>query len=147
MNITIQGVDITLTQEQIKQLRSKLPKQGKPETLEEVYQQLGIDRDSVVPFRYPVNKSQKRSNAVVDIEHIALALNGDWVADFSDERQTKYLPYFRKTPGARGGWVVFSYVGRYCSNACGGFGLYFKDSYTALYAGNTFLFVYIDYLP
>jgi hypothetical protein len=146
MNVTIQGVDITLTPEQLDKLRSSLPPQkiqDKIKTLKDVYKHLGVNREDVIPFKSPKNKSQRSTNAKVDIEHISQALNEGWIPDFSNTSQYKHYPYFQKLVS---GWVVRDYTSGY-GFASLGFGFYYKNSDLALYAGKTFLDVYTDYIP
>lgn len=113
------------------------------ETLKDVYDRLGVDRDDVIPFKKPKNKSQLSSNAKVDIEHITKLINGDWIPDFTDRDQPKYYLYFERRAE---GWAVFFNV-YYRYLALGGFGSYFRSSEFALWAGNKFLNVFIDFLP
>lgn len=73
---------------------------------------------------------------------IAKALNGGWVADFTNANQYKYYPYFEYKNN------IFSYYfwhSSYC-NVDVSVHLLYKDSETAIYAGNQFKKLYNDYL-
>jgi|SRR5579863_6671599 len=73
---------------------------------------------------------------------IAKALNGDWVADFSDGNQRKYEPYFYYSGSAfvfncYDSWLQFTDVG---SRLC------YKDAATAELAGKNFIDIYNKFL-
>lgn len=113
-------------------------------TLKDVYKELSLNREDIIPYKSPKNKLQKAANSFIDISHISLALNQDTTfPDFDNRNQYKYYPWFEKKSS---GWVVI-YCAAYGYDAAGGFGSYFKTSELALYAGNQFLEVYNDYLP
>jgi hypothetical protein len=68
---------------------------------------------------------------------IAEALNEGWKADWEDDSEPKYYPYFYMSSGA----FVFHYTIYYCSYAYAGDGsrLCFKTRELARYAGEQFL--------
>ena len=122
---------------------SKITNPMKLKTWEEVCVFNGIKEENVLPYLVPKNKLEKVLNATVKINYISSALNGTWIPNFNDEKQRKYFVYFKKSAG---GWSVcvagYHYVGTFV-----GSGLYFETEQKALYAGNTFLNIFIDYLP
>ena len=117
--------------------------QDKIKNLDDVYKHLGVDREDVIPYKKSKNKLQKAANAFVDINHISLALNEGWVANFKDPNQYKYYPWFERKSN---GWFVIG-TGVCFSRTFGGFGFFYKTREIALYAANTFLNVYVDCLP
>ena len=72
-------------------------------------------------------------------------LNEGTILDFLNPNQYKYLPWFKKVVGS--GWVLSScaHCSGYGSDA--GFGTFYKSEKLALFAGNTFLDIYKEYLP
>ncbi len=97
-----------------------------------------------LPHTNPINKDQRAENAFAKIRCISLALNEDWTPNFKDRSQYKYYPYFEYK--ASSGWAV-RYAGFVSYNSNVGFGFYYKSRELALYAANTFLDIYKDYLP
>lgn len=111
-------------------------------TIEDVYEELGLDRTTLIPYVNPQNKLQRHLNAVVDINHISLLYNGKWKPDFNNRNQDKYYLWFEKTSG---GWVV-AYCGHDVDHAVVGSGFYFKDN-DILWIGTKFISIFKDYLP
>lgn len=97
-------------------------------------------------FKFLENdKLIKNHLAIHKLQNINLVLNEGWIPDFNNKKQYKYLPWFIKN--RFGSWSVYS-VARYdCGGADLGFGLYFKSEKLALFSANTFLDIYLDYLP
>ncbi len=98
----------------------------------------------ILPYKTPKNKQQRSINALVKIQLITEVLNQGTILDFLNTNQYKYLPWFKKVVGS--GWVVTSYAS-YCLHTVDGFGTFYKSEKLALFAGNTFLDIYKDYLP
>lgn len=82
--------------------------------------------------------------AYKQLKLIAKALNGDWIADFSNSNQRKYEPYFYYTGSA----FVFHYSDCHYWNRSTRVGsrLCFKDAATATLAGKTFIDIYNKFL-
>lgn len=113
-------------------------------TIEDIYEQAGIERADVIPYNNPKNKLERQLNAVVDINYITKVLNeDDKFPDFKDKNQYKYYLWFEKRSS---GWVVGCYAVVLGRSGLGS-GFYFKDSVTALFAGSKFLSIFKDYLP
>ncbi len=98
----------------------------------------------ILPYKTPKNKQQRSLNALVKIQLITEVLNQETILDFLNTNQYKYLPWFKKVVGS--GWVVHSYHS-YSVASDAGFGTFYKSEKLALFAGNTFLDIYKDYLP
>lgn len=113
----------------------------KIKTLKDVYEHLGIKRE--LPYKTPKNKQQKSINAFYDIQNISTVLNEGWISDWSNSNEYKYYNYFEKKVSG----LCFYGSHAWCYVACGGFGFYFKTAKLAKYAAETFLDIYIDYLP
>jgi len=75
---------------------------------------------------------------------ITRALNQDWVLDWANENQKKWLPWFRMA-SSRFAFGVTIYL---CALALAGYAsrLCFKSEELARYAGETFTDLYNDYL-
>lgn len=113
-------------------------------SIEEVYRRLKVKRSEVVPYSRPKNKRQRKLNAEVDIEHIALLLNGNTKLDWNNHNQYKYFPVFRKDGSGR--WVVYACLSWYAGAGLGS-GLYYESEEKAMFAAKTFESIYNDYLP
>lgn len=116
---------------------------SKIKTWEDVLEYNNVDENAVLPWRNPKNKKQRSQNALAKIQLISETLNEGWLPDFSEQKEYKYYPYFKKE---KSGFAVSSYY-CYIYGAGGGFGCYFKSSELALYSANIFLDIYRDYLP
>lgn len=113
-------------------------------TLEDIYNELNIKREDIIPFKNPINKQQLSVNAFIDIQNISKVLNEDWIEDWDNSNQYKYYPWFEKKKVS--GWC-FDCSHADCYYGIVGFGFYYKTSEIAKYVGNQFLKVYQDYLP
>jgi hypothetical protein len=100
--------------------------------------------ENILPYRNPQNKLQRQLNATVKINIISELFNEGIIMDFNNRNQYKYYPYFTKESS---GWVVVGDSYGFCYFSFLGSGFYYKDSKTALYCGNTFKDIYLDYLP
>ncbi len=101
---------------------------------------------SMIPEQY-----RKPVIAQYILNVVAEVLNGKWKADYTDNNQYKYFPWFvvnadKKRPSGFG----LSYLDCACWRTFtpSGVRLCYKDRETAEYAGKTFLALYEDlYLP
>ena len=78
------------------------------------------------------------------LKQITKAYNDGWVADYNDENQQKWIPWFYFSPsGARFDHSLYSY-----SSACAGHAasLCFKDEATSTAAGIKFIELYARFL-
>ena len=117
--------------------------QDRIKTWKDVLKELNKEESDILPYLKPKNKNQISQNAFAKIQAISEVLNEGTILDFKDRNTCKYYPWFeRKTSG----WSVFYSTGGYYS-AGAGFGIYYKSSELALYAGNQFLDIYTEYLP
>lgn len=108
-------------------------------TFKDVLKKLKISQED---FDKSVENLSEDEIAYKQLKLIAKALNGDWVADFSNSNQRKYEPYFYYTGSAfvfHGYyyWYQFTFVG---SRLC------YKDAATAILAGKTFIDIYNKFL-
>lgn len=78
--------------------------------------------------------------ALRKLKIITEALNEGWKADWEDENQIKYFPWFSQSASG----LVFDVADCYCSSACAGgaYRLCFKTAALAEYAGKTFIDIY-----
>lgn len=72
---------------------------------------------------------------------IAKILNGDWIPDFENYNQYKYVPYFCVAPS-----FVYSDYRGWASITCVGSRLCFKNRVTTEYAATTFIDIYRRFL-
>lgn len=115
----------------------------KIKTLTDVYNYLGIDRNSIIPFRNASTKQEKSINAFIDMQYISTVLNEGHKLDFENRNESKYYNWFER----KGSSWCFGVCGVGSFSAFLGFGFYFKSAELAKYAASQFLDVYIDYLP
>lgn len=141
MNITIQGVSITLTPEQLQQLNTEIERQKAP-TKEiralEVLAAYSMHRTSCNNQR---RRSVKAYAAIIEIIEI---LNEGWKPNWLDSNQYKYYPTYRRAESS-----VFVYYGSYnwFFRASVGSFLCFKSPELAEYFGRTFIDLWNDYSP
>jgi hypothetical protein len=95
----------------------------------------------------PINEAELKRQGLPDdeiayrkLKTVTKALNGDWEADWTDDDEKKWAPYFTVSPSGFVFYVSscnYSYAGAgYAVRLC------FKDEETASYAGRTFTDLY-----
>lgn len=104
----------------------------------------GKTESQVLPYRNPQNKNEIAINAYAKIQLVSEVLNDGWVADFNNQNEAKWYPWFEKKSS---GWVLGSCGYCDCLYAAAGAGCFYKSEELALFAGKTFLDVYKEYLP
>lgn len=150
MNIDINGVSITLTNEQLQQINKQLNNKLKIEDINsiedaELVLKDCINHEKLTRKDFPNNSKYWN---VYCLETIIKAVNyidndyQEWIPNFNNSNITKYIPYFRKENSS---WLlhcVFSYgFCSYCS-----VGLYYKKESTAKLIANKNLNLYKQYL-
>lgn len=121
-------------------------------TFDEACMAQGLDPNTVLPDVTCLPESDRKavtSFAMMCIINRSLntypETNQEWKPDWNDSDQEKYYPWFEvveKPEGASGfGLSVGVYVFVY-ANACLGVRLFYRDSATAIYAGETFTELY-----
>jgi hypothetical protein len=127
MNIDANGVQITLTQDQLKQIQKELNNQ-KPlmERLfnwQDILDYNNIEEASVLPWNNPNTPEKISQNGFAKLQLIKKTFNEDWVADFDNSEQYKYYTWYEKKKD----WAV-TYVFDYYVCSCSvGFGLFSKS--------------------
>lgn len=96
-----------------------------------------------LPFRNPLLKLEKHSNADFKINIISELFNEGVILNWLDRNQPKYYILFERKAS---GWVVGVVLDdRYVATA--GSGFYFKDRETAQFVADNFMDIFLDYLP
>lgn len=90
-------------------------------------------------FRFLPEDQIKKMLAFHKIKNIEKLLNGNWKADFNDNNQRKWYPYFEKTSG---GWRVGSC--HFHDGDSVGQVAFYETEEKARFAGTKFLNIYID---
>ncbi len=107
--------------------------------LERIYEKLGIDEETFLPFKNPKKEEERVLNAKAKLLAIVSYYNKGIPVDFKDDT-SKYLPYKYYSGGY---WLVC--VGIW-SHGCGcSAGLYFRNYKDAQLALKRFRSIYEDY--
>lgn len=128
MNIDVNGVKITLTQNQLEQIQKELNNQ-KPliERLfnwQDILDYNNLKEIEVIPWNNPKSKEKISQNAFAKLQLIKKTFNEDWVADFNNCNQYKYYTWYERI---KNNWSVG------CVDVClvysdsFGFGLFSKN--------------------
>lgn len=78
-----------------------------------VYKILGVKRN--LPYKTPKTKEEKCLNAIYDLLNIAKAYNGNWIPDWKNSNEYKWVIYF----SGGGSGLDCSYVNHGCSYPSG----------------------------
>lgn len=108
-------------------------------TFKQVLNTLKISQED---FDKSVQNRTEDEVAYIQLKLIAKALNGDWVADFSDSSQRKYQCYFYYNGSA----FVFNCYNFWFQLTCVGSRLCYKNAATAQLAGKNFIDIYNKFL-
>lgn len=110
----------------------------------DVFAEIGMRAEDVVPWRNPTSKKQISQNANALIAAITEVYNEGDVPDWNNANQAKYCLWFSRARGS--GWVLRFVVGcRDCAYL--GAGHYFKSEMLARDAYSKFKYVWDEYLP
>jgi hypothetical protein len=147
MNINIQGVNITLTKEQLEQIDNQV-KKSKLKTIDDIN---SYEDGCEILQRQPDYRLQS-INGKYFAEHVLETLieavnfidnsYKKWIPDFTNNNEYKYIPYFNKIGS---GWLLCA-VHYFLSDASGSVGLYYKNERTANIISKKFLSTYNIYL-
>lgn len=94
--IEINGVSITLTSEQLKEInkqQNKLSLIDRINTIEDIYKELGIKEGDFLPYKNPKTKQEKSLNALAKIYKITEYYNNGDIIDFKNSNTRKYYLY------------------------------------------------------
>lgn len=127
MNIDINGVQITLTSEQIQHIRKELNNKPLIETLfnwQDILNFNNLKEVDVLPWNKPNTPEKVSQNGFAKLQLIKKTFNEGWIADFNNSNQYKYYTWYEKK---KNNWSV------YCVGVCDarsnsvGFGLFSKS--------------------
>lgn len=134
-------VEITLTAEQVAEIRNNISDFRNIKTIEDAFEFLGLN------YQEWLEKYKDLTEDVLSymkLTFIAKALNGGKWMDFEDTKEDKFYPYFNASGSASGfsycacdcGALVSDVVSRHC----------YKRREIAEYAGKQFLNIYYHYI-
>ncbi len=78
----------------------------------------GIDPVASLPFPVPADEIQVSTNGCFKLQQIFAAFNGDWKADYTNQRQWKYYPWHVFNPAVGG----FVFTDTHCTCTATGLG-------------------------
>lgn len=145
MKTTIQingkDVEITLTPQQVAEIKRKTTDYRDIKTVEDAFAFLGINHTEWLELNMGLDDHVK---AYIQLTYVAKALNGGEWMNYEDIDEYKYYPYFNASGSGSG----FSYDGYDCdySYSVVGSRLTFKTREMAEYAGKQFLNLYNQYI-
>jgi hypothetical protein len=139
MEIDVNGVSITLTQDQLEQIARQTGKFNSYKdikTLEDAYNHLG----KVLP-NYSILR--KREIALRHLEVVVEAIRSftNWKPDFNNDSQYKYWSYFKIEGGFSCWYTDYTYASTAVPSA-----LLVESSEQAEFLGKTFLDLFKDYI-
>lgn len=147
MKIDINGVSITLTKEQLKEINKQISNTPTIETitLEDALEIVGKNRNYYNDCEFEDKQDEANSKLKVLIKAVNYLDNNnkEWKANFNDSNISKYIPYAKK--GSLGGWVFIG-VGSCCCDSYCSVGFYFKERNSAEIIFKRFNKLYNDFL-
>lgn len=132
LNTNYKGKDITitLTKEQIIEITSQAGKQYEIKDITSVAIACDILGEDVPVRRSDETDSQwagRQLELIIRAANLIDNNNKEWVPDFDNQNQYKYIPYARKE---KSGWVLVAVLGYHFSSYCSA-GFYYKVESTA----------------
>lgn len=83
-------------------------------TFKDACDEIGEDPNEVLPYKAPKNKRQFAMNDIAMLDVIAAALKGDFEADWSDNNEYKWRPWFEYKASLSG----FGFSRSGCADSC-----------------------------
>jgi hypothetical protein len=126
MNIDINGVQITLTSEQIQHIRKELNNKPLIETLfnwQDILNFNNLTEVDVLPWNKPNTPEKISQNGFAKLQLIKKTFNEGWIADFDNRNHYKYYTWYEKKKN----WSVDYVHGYGVSSSSVGFGLFSKS--------------------
>ncbi len=143
MQIDVNGIKITLTKEQLqeidKQVKNSKPIEERILTVENLFEELGVTKESLLPYQNPINKKQKSLNAFVILLELTELFNQGEALDFT-KNTYKYIPYKYFSGGSFVVVVDFFCLSFHCPA-----GLFYKNENLANLSLKNFREVWDDY--
>ena len=140
IQIEVQGVKITLTDDQLKQIKLQTEEDiFTANTYSKVCTRLKEKEYTLRDFSSFTKSDQPKLLAFAKIKQLERYFNQNWTVNWKNTNQYKYRPYFE----SRGSGLVFdgSIDCLWNFNAAVGF---FKDKETSDFVGKTFIDIYKD---
>lgn len=140
MDINVNGVNITLTKDQLDQIGKQLNKRKTVDDINSYEDACDILGDRNYSDKISVEEKLK---TIIKAVNYLDNNSKEWKPDFTNNNEYKYIPYFQYKNGS--GWLVY-YVYAYCSFSYAPVWLYFKSRSTAEKIANKFIVYYNNYI-
>jgi hypothetical protein len=139
MNINVNGVNITLTKEQLQEIERQLKE---TKTVEDI----NSYEDACEVLELEVNLNATATEKILTIVKAVNFIDNDckiWKPNFLDTNEYKWFPYFKMTFS---GWVFYDDYYFNFGNASVGSGFYFKKQSSVSLIANKFIALYNEWL-
>lgn len=110
-------------------------------TYSDVCKELNEKEYSIDDFLFLPEEYRSKMLAKIQIEQIAKLFNGNWIPDYSNNKELKYFPYFIYKAGS--GWV---YIGSICYSVDTLGSVVYKSEKISVFIGKQFLYIYREIL-
>jgi hypothetical protein len=140
MDINVNGVNITLTKDQLDQIGKQLNKRKTVDDINSYEDACDILGDRNYSDKISVEEKLK---TIIKAVNYLDNNSKEWKPDFTNNNEYKYIPYFQYKNGS--GWLVYFVYG-YCSFSYSPVWLYFKSRSTAEKIANKFIVYYNNYI-
>jgi hypothetical protein len=112
-------------------------------SFEDACEDQGVEPETIIPFKSPVNADQKSINAHAKLIVICRAINENKEPNWDDSNEAKYYPYFDMRSGVG---FSFSLSDVWYTRTGVGSRLSFRTREKAEYAANQFLDIYKEFI-
>lgn len=142
--IDINGVKITLTSQQLQQIKDQTDNTITLDNLDysKACKLLGLQQRSKEDYWTNKNWAEYQLETIIKAANFLDNNNQEWNPDFLDQNIYRYIPWFNRT---KVGWVFLSVSGYSCYSYCS-VGLYYKKETTAKLIATKFIDLYNQYL-
>jgi hypothetical protein len=140
MDINVNGVNITLTKDQLDQIGKQLNKRKTVDDINSYEDACDILGDRNYSDKISVEEKLK---TIIKAVNYLDNNSKEWKPDFTNNNEYKYIPYFQYKNGS--GWLVYG-VADLFSFAHAPVSLYFKSRSTAEKIANKFIVYYNNYI-
>lgn len=105
----------------------------------DVCRELGEKQYSIHDFLFIPEEYREKQLATIQLNQLGKLFNGDWIIDWLNTTQYKWLPYFKKDAGSAG---LVCYGSDYFNTAYRAGVVYFKSEKLSNYIGKQFINIY-----
>lgn len=147
ININGKEVEITLTKQQVEQIKKYEQKiTDRIKSYEDACEDLGLDPVEDLPFQNPKNNRQEAANAFHMLDVITESLLEGKKLDWEDADQRKWYPVFNNYSSGSGFRFLYSFGAWTNSGATGGARLCVDTQEKSDYLGTQFLAIWNKFL-